>query len=117
MKNIAYFTNQEQVDLMGYVLRNTRVDDYVYDGDNEFNLFRRDIDYFWYSLNPQVNSRSNAFLTYRLLTGYEYDIVQRVYEKNPVIISDNFLNDFEMDVLIMDYTVSEDFNGIYLKVV
>src|SRR5262245_20983840 len=41
-------TNQPQLALMTYVLGRTTPNDRVIDGQNQFNVFRPDVDYFWF---------------------------------------------------------------------
>ena len=43
-------TNQDQKELIEFVLENTEDSDLVYDGDARFNLYRKDLHYFWYSV-------------------------------------------------------------------
>jgi len=65
-----------------YVLSVTGPGDLVYDGDIQFNLFRRDLDYFWYSLDPQAGLDS-----LQRLKPYDYDPYRLIEEKKPRLIS------------------------------
>lgn len=77
-------TNSFQKARIQFVLQNSNEADYVYDGDNQFNLFRKDIHYFWYSI---VNK---GLATYNRITGdrySDYDICRLIKQKKPKIIS------------------------------
>lgn len=75
-------TNRRQLDCIAYVLEVTDEDDHVHDGLPRFNVFRRDLDWFWFSLKPgQVLDR------YRLVRDYDYDVTKRVVELRPRILS------------------------------
>jgi hypothetical protein len=67
-------------------LQNSVPADFIYDGNIKFNLFRRDLHYFWYSVAP-----GGHIDTYNQLTNNrfgDYDICQLIKSRNPKIISD-----------------------------
>jgi len=77
-------TNSFQRARIQFVLQNSNEADYVYDGDSQFNLFRKDVHYFWYSI---VNK---GLATYNRITGdrySDYDICRLIKQKKPKIIS------------------------------
>jgi len=49
-------SNGEQLKKIQYVLSITRTNDFVYDGDMQFNVYRKDIDFFWYSIDPLMGT-------------------------------------------------------------
>jgi hypothetical protein len=83
--------NRYEIQRAGYVLQNSQESDLVYDGKNQFNLFRHDLHYFWFSLK-----KSHGLDTYNKLTDgkYEdYDICRLIKEKKP-----RFISDFQLDL-------------------
>jgi hypothetical protein len=84
---MIFIPNRSQVEKIKYVLENTKKTDFVYDGDIQFNLFRKDLSYFWYGLK-----KGKEFATYRKITGSRrksagYDIYRLILEKKPKFIS------------------------------
>lgn len=82
-------SNRAQLERVEYVLAHTAPEDTVYDGNVQFNLFRKDIDYFWFS----VRSECSGLDAYRRLTGYEYDVAGRIRQLRPQVISTYLLDD------------------------
>lgn len=76
-------SNRPQFEKMRYVLNVTKDTDFVHDGVNTFNLFRRDLHYFWFQLGIGLKSYNKA-------TGNkygDYDACRLVRSKKPKIIS------------------------------
>jgi len=74
-----------------YVLDNSAASDLVYDGNIQFNLFRPDLHYFWFSVG-----KNRGLDTYNLVTGNQYgdyDGCQLVRSKRP-----RFISDYELDM-------------------
>jgi hypothetical protein len=91
--------NNSQIKLIDYVMRNTKRDDLVYDGDCQFNLFRKDLHYFWYS-----TGRNKNLYAYNRLTNNkygDYDICSLISQKRPRIVSDFMVNKRECGVFKM----------------
>lgn len=78
-------SNHEQLAKIQYILEHTTGEDRVYDGRPEFNLFRRDLHYFWYSVGTFQN-----LWVYQKLTGkyQDYDIRTLILDQSPKFISD-----------------------------
>ncbi len=74
-------TNVIQLDRIQYVLDVTTLKDYVYDGSIYFNVFRNDVDYFWFSIRQKGAAES-----YRKLRPREYNIYKDIEQKKPKII-------------------------------
>jgi len=73
-----------QLRKIDFVLRNTDPGERVYDGDIRFNVFRRDLHYFWYAI------QNGGLETYNRLTGgrfADYDACRLVREMEPRFIS------------------------------
>lgn len=75
--------NAEQLAKVAYVLNGTEKTDAVYDGNAQFNLFRPDVDYFWFSVRPGCS----GLAAYQDLKGYEYDIAERIARLRPRVVS------------------------------
>lgn len=87
---MVFLSHRPQLQRIRYVLENSDKTDLVYDGDIKFNLFRRDIHYFWYGLR-----RGKEFDAYNDVTGgmpADYDVCRLIRQKQPRFISDFFLN-------------------------
>jgi len=71
-----------------YVLNYTDSSDYVYDGHASFNIYRKDVDFFWFALDY----RYGALFVYKNWTLYNYNIYNLIHTKKPKIISAHLLN-------------------------
>ena len=84
-----YPINQEQYQKIEYVLSHSSPKDYLYDGDIQFNIFRRDLHYFWYYLDETGTGR--GLLIYNMITGNrfgDYDLCALIERYQPQFISD-----------------------------
>ena len=88
---MRYTDNKYQLERIEFVLEVTGPDDYVYDGDIQFNLFRKDLDYFWYSVRPETG----ILATYQSLYPYDYDVYELVERLRPKVISAYYLNVYD----------------------
>lgn len=79
--------NVGQLRKIEYVMEITGPDDLVYDGDANFNIFRKDMDYFWFSVRP----KKGVLAAYQSLRPYEYDAYDRIAERKPKVVSDSFI--------------------------
>jgi hypothetical protein len=80
-------SNRFQLEKIKYVLSMTKDTDLVYDGANNFNLFRHDLHYFWFQLGQLKN--------YNALSGDrfgDYDGCSLIREKRPKIINELHLD-------------------------
>lgn len=102
--------NERQLAKVAYVLSVTGPDDLVYDGDAQFNIFRRDMDYFWFSVKPKTGNLT----AYRLMREYPYDPYQLISEKQPKVVSDSFIRTKE-SVIAEHYTRSSVFKDLYIR--
>ena len=95
---------------IGYVLDVTAPGDAVYDGDAQFNVFRRDIDYFWFSL-----SEHGALRSYQDLRPYEYDVYERIARMKPKVISSHEIDNLADPRIQEHYTPSEQYDGLLVR--
>jgi hypothetical protein len=94
-QNINSGEMKYQLDRIQFVLDNTKQNDLVYDGDIQFNIYRKDVHYFWYSF-------ASGFEAYNEITNgkyKDYNICQIIKEKKPVIISHEAVKDADCAVL------------------
>lgn len=103
----AWNTNHEQLKKIDYVLSLTEKSDFVYDGDLFFNVFRKDIDFFWYSIRP-----NGLLATYKTLRDYNYNIYELIDKFKPKVIS-NY--NIENDRIINHYVPSYEFNDLFIR--
>lgn len=103
-------SNDQQLAKIEYVLAETGPEDRVYDGDAQFNIFRKDIDYFWFSVKPKTGNLT----AYRLMREYSYDPYQSISEKQPKVISDSFIR-MKEPAVAEHYTRSPLFKDIYIR--
>lgn len=104
-------TNHWQLARIEYVLEHTNASDYVYDGDITFNLFRKDIDFFWYSV-----SERELLSKYKRLTGYRYDIYELIDKYEPKIISNYGIDDVHHPVIQNYYRKDPVHKNLYLRI-
>jgi 4-amino-4-deoxy-L-arabinose transferase-like glycosyltransferase len=115
MHNYAPFNmdksqQREQLDKIEYVLSMTDKDDKVYDGNVIFNVFRDDIDFFWFCLeNP------SCLAAYRKVEPYQYNVYDTVAARNPKVISDFGIYSFN-DIRIRNkYKKSDRYPDLYIR--
>lgn len=94
--------NGEQLRKIEYVMEITGPDDLVYDGDANFNIFRKDMDYFWFSVRP----KKGVLAAYQSLRPYEYDAYDLIAERKPKVVSDSFIKPKKS--AIADFYVQSD---------
>ena len=87
-----YATNRNAAQLarIRYATQTTKPDDLVYDGDANFNVFRKDLHYFWFSTRPNWNLSFYNRLTSNRFG--DYDICSLLAEKQPVLIADTMID-------------------------
>ena len=80
--------NRAQLQKIQYVLSITKPGDFVHDGRNFFNVFRKDLDFFWFLVHPN----EGALKIYKYLYGYEFDIHKLIDKYKPKVILDYLIN-------------------------
>ncbi len=96
-----------KLDRIKFVLDNTQYYDKVYDGSIYFNIFRDDVDYFWFSVRP-----NGAAESCRNLRPREYDIYSIIEKQKPKIIYIKYL--FRNEYLINHYNKTQ-YHGILIR--
>lgn len=103
-------SNGRQLQKIDYVLRIARPSDYVYDGDILFNVFRKDIDFFWYSLD-----RQDGLETYQSLRPYHYDIYESIERYQPKVISTYYIQNLADPRIQNFYQRSADYPDLLVR--
>jgi hypothetical protein len=102
---------RSQLKRIGYVLANTTPQDYVYDGNGTFNLFRKDLDYFWLSAEPE-----RYFIrAYRTFAPYDFDVLQLIDRYKPRIISSHGIRNMDDPRIREHYEPIPKFNDLFLR--
>lgn len=104
------YTNERQLRGIEYVLSVTEPGDAVHDGASTVNLFRPDLDYFWFGV-----SDDRLLERYRELIGdYDYDATALVRELRPKVIT-TVAVDIDDPVVAELYAPSPGFKNLYLR--
>ncbi len=94
-----------------YVLSITDQDDKVYDGNVVFNVFRDDIDYFWFCMEYP-----SCLDAYKKITDHKYNIYDLIAAQKPKVISTYGISSFN-DIRIKNkYRVSDKYPDLYIRV-
>ncbi|WP_421763413.1 ArnT family glycosyltransferase [Ekhidna sp.] len=111
IRSIIVYPNKPELQKIDWVLDQTEPMDHVYDGDIYFNLYRKDIDFFWYSTDPQ----KGGLVTYKKLRNYDYNIYEAINKHSPKIISGLFIEDMNRPEIKENYFQSEDYPDLYIR--
>ncbi|MBT4277577.1 phospholipid carrier-dependent glycosyltransferase [Candidatus Falkowbacteria bacterium] len=103
-------SNKDQLNKINHILSITDKDDYIHDGDAQFNLFRKDLDYFWFGLKE-----NGALSTYNSIRGYEYNTYDLIKKFKPKVVSDRFV-DVSNEYIFNNYMEDNNFNHILIKI-
>lgn len=105
-------SRQRQFSRVQYILDNTNKNDYVYDGLNRFNIFRKDIDFVW------LGGHHDIHLAHIMasLRPYEYNIYKLIYDKKPKVITHYYLTTTTYPWILKRYKRSPFFEDIYIKI-
>jgi hypothetical protein len=93
------------------VLKNTTPEDRVYDGLMGFNVFRKDLDYFWITVEP-----FNQYLrTYRQFAPYDYDLLALIDTCKPKIISSAGIPDMQDPRIANHYVPLPEMDDLWIR--
>lgn len=107
----AWNTNGEQLKKIAYVTSMTKKDDFVYDGAILFNVFRKDVDYFWYNVGPR-----HALETFQAMTDYHYDIYEIIDRVKPKIISNYYIANIDDYRIKNHYERSKQYADLFIRI-
>ncbi len=116
MHNHGFFNmnnrdQRAQLDKIEYVLSITEEGDKVYDGKVLFNVFREDIDYFWFCV-----SYPYCLDTYKKISDYDYDIYDLIATQKPKVISKTGIDNIRDFRVMNEYRVSFRYPDLYIRV-
>lgn len=102
--------NSNDIKRLQFVLDNTNVEDKVFDGLSYINLYRKDIDFFWFSVYE-----FGLLETYQNMTNYHYDIYELINKHKPKIIFRHTIKNISHKNIQPFYYQSEQYPRIYLR--
>jgi len=103
-------SNGEQLKKIEYVLSITSANDSVYDGEILFNIFRKDVDFFWFNVGPQ-----HALETFKTMTDYNYDIYVIIDRIKPKVISNYHIGNMEDPRIKNHYVQSGRYKDLFIR--
>lgn len=103
-------SNKDDLLRLQYVIDNTSKTDKVFDGFPYINLFRDDIDYFWFS-----TSKSGLLEVYQNMTNYQYNIYKSIEEHKPKIIQSYLIDNMDHKSIKPYYYKSEKYSTIFIR--
>jgi hypothetical protein len=92
------YANNKQIEMFAYTLAHSDKSDYFYDSENTFNLFRKDIDFFWFSTR-----NDGALQIFKSITNYNYNIADLFYIYKPKFFHADNIPDNDYINIIKDY--------------
>ncbi len=111
-RNAFVYTNDSQLAKIQYVLDLTDEDDYVYDGNIFFNLFRRDVDFIWYMAGEPYKAAE----TLAILMDYDYNIYEAIERFEPEVISNFGIEDMSDPRIAEHYERSSEYEDLFIRV-
>ena len=110
-RNAFVYTNDSQLAKIQYVLDLTEPDDYVYDGNIFFNLFRRDVDFIWYMAGEPYKAAE----TLALLMDYDYNVYEAIERFEPKVISNFGIDDMSDPRIASYYVQSPEYGDLFIR--
>ena len=110
-RNATIYTNAPQLAKIQYVLDLTNEDDYVYDGNIFFNLFRRDVDFIWYMAGEPYKAAE----TLAILLDYDYDIYAAIERYKPEVISNFGIDNMNDPRIANHYVQSPEYEDLFIR--
>lgn len=108
--NMSDTKQRAQLEKIEYVLSITEDGDKVYDGSALFNLFRDDIDYFWFCVTYPY-----CLSAYQRIADYPYNIYELISMEKPKVISSTGINSFDDIRTKFKYRVSDKYPDLYIR--
>lgn len=100
-----------QLEKINYALSITDENDKIYDGNIDINLFRDDIDYFWFCVGPD-----DCLDAYRKIAGYEYDIYELISKHRPKVINTFDIENLDDTRIKNYYRTSGKYDDVMIRI-
>ena len=110
LAQLARNSNGDQLKKVAYVVAITNREDFVYDGEILFNIFRKDVDFFWFNVGPQ-----HALETFQTMTDYHYDIYAIIDRLKPKVISNYHIENMEDPRIKKYYVQSRQYRDLFIR--
>jgi len=110
-KAIKFYSNAAELGKMEYVLSITKPKDLVYDGGSFFNLFRNDLDFFWFSTED-----ARVFSWIRGKTAYHYDVYELIDKLKPKVISQYHIGNMKDYRIAHHYRRSGKYRDLFIRI-
>jgi len=110
-RKVRFVRDHSDFEMVNFVLANSEASDLIYDGHNQFNVYRHDLHYFWYSTYER-----GCLHVYNRITGGkygDYDICKLIKAKRP-----RFISDYELDITecgLDELYEKTEYPGVYIR--
>lgn len=111
VRNAVIYTNAPQLQKIQYVLDLTNENDYVYDGNIMFNLFRRDVDFIWFMAGEPYKAAE----TLAILKDYDYNVYRAIATYQPKVISSFGIDNMNDPRIAEHYVQSPEYNDLFIR--
>lgn len=108
---IVYYSNRSQLARWAFISYATQPTDYVYIGGTGYNLFRRDLDFFWFAMGP-----NRAMATYQKYRPYHYDIYELINKYQPKLITNTYIDNMDDKRIADHYKASGVYDDLFVRV-
>jgi len=108
--DLRAYSHSRQLAKVEYVLSITDKNDYVFDAGTLANVFRRDLDFFWFSF-----MQKGALQTYQKMRGYDYDVYKLIEELKPKIITVAYDLSERHPVIANNYIRCKGYSRLFIR--
>ena len=110
-RSALLYTSAPQLAKIQYVLDLTGPDDYVYDGNIFFNLFRRDVDFIWFMAGEPYKAAE----TLAVLKDYDYNVYRAIAAYKPKVISSFGIGNMNDPRIANHYVQSPEYDDLFIR--
>ena len=111
VRGALLYTSAPQLAKIQYVLDLTDPEDYVYDGNIFFNLFRRDVDFIWFMAGEPYKAAE----TLAILKDYDYNVYRAIAEYKPKVISSFGIDNMNDPRIAEHYVPSPEYDDLFIR--
>jgi len=113
LKGIKDSSNTTILKKIEYVVSITNPKDFVYDGDIQFNLFRKDLDFFWFHTGNNYSNGARSWS--KDYVKYHYNIYELIDKFKPKVISSHRILDLKDDTIAKHYRRSDEYQDLFIR--